>query len=94
MSSSHIRIQRLCAYSNGRLLKLSLIGREAWQAAQSAYERVLSSLAEKKSFFDKRAFFEEGEKNWMNVGKNSELTPKVPSYRRNQILGCPPSQFT
>lgn len=35
--------------------------REAWQAAQSAYQQLLSSTA-KKRFFTKQAFFEEGEK--------------------------------
>lgn len=34
--------------------------REAWQWGQSAYERLLSSIAEKKQFFSKLAFFEEG----------------------------------
>ena len=36
--------------------------REEWQAAQSAYERVLSSGAEKKRFFSKQAFLKRGRK--------------------------------
>lgn len=35
--------------------------RGAWQVAQSAYEHLLASSVEKKRFFSKTAFFEEGE---------------------------------
>lgn len=34
--------------------------REAWQSAKSAYERLLSSTAEKKLYFSRLAFYEEG----------------------------------
>lgn len=72
-SALTIEVQsRVWALEQQYIVDRSDSAKEAWQAAQSAYKRVISSLAEKVLFFAKQAFLR-------NVGKNGKLAPKVPS---------------
>ena len=56
--------------------------RETWQAAQTAYQQLLSSSAEKKRFFAKQAFFEEGEKTGRILARIAN------SHQRSPAIGA------
>lgn len=60
--------------------------REAWQAAQSAYQHLFFSLAKKKRLFSKQAFFKESE-------KTSRLLAQISnSHQRSPTIGAIQSQ--
>lgn len=57
----------------------------AWQSAQSVYEHLLASSVEKRRFFSKTAFFEEGETTGRLLARiaNSELKSPVTGTIKN-----------
>lgn len=58
--------------------------REAWISAQDSLDRLRSSAAERKRFFSKQAFYEEGEKTGRllaKIARSQQLSPAVGAIR-------------
>lgn len=87
----------LRAELESRVLELQYVqdptdsARETWQSAQSAYEHLLASSAEKKRFFLKTAFFE-GETMGASLLELPNLRTEIPSHwcdKKRQRAPCP-----
>lgn len=63
--------------------------REAWISAQASLDRVRSSTAERKRFFTKQAFYEEGEKTGRmlaRIARSQQSSPDIGASRDTWLM--------